>query len=293
MDGDRGQSGRTQDVLRDIGTGEHGGARAPTRRLVVRRALGERRELVSALALSTQGALLSTPQPKPDWGTTGETVAAVPPACDAWRAVAELHDASGCPGEEDGRAGAHGPSPHAAGDTHSDGTDGMADELEELLQQAQALYDSSLERARADLVELAMLLARSVVEAQAEDARPALEALVTSVLGTVREARQVMLHVHPAQVGRLAEWRRRVEAERRGLFVGLEGLEGLGPADVVANTPQGRVDARLTTLVRGWRRQLQRLRPRESVRAGQRYVCDASGARPDCLEAQEGQDGHP
>jgi len=121
---------------------------------------------------------------------------------------------------------------------------------------AAAARDAALRGAEAEVIELALELARRILEREVAVAPAALEALAGAALRAARGRRAVGVRVHPSAARAL-----RGSREALAALHGLPGLAlvedaALGPADAIVETEAGWFDGRLHVRLEGLRQAL-------------------------------------
>lgn len=123
--------------------------------------------------------------------------------------------------------------------------EGVAAAAAELVRAATA-RDRLLARVRADLVELAVAIARRIL-AREVAAGDAVEAIAAAALAEARERREVVLRIHPADAARIRGARERLDALLLRGALAVREDPAVPPGGAVVETEAGSLDARIET----------------------------------------------
>lgn len=137
---------------------------------------------------------------------------------------------------------------------------GLADAQEqaiELLGQAQRVYDSAIDDAESDLLDMAFGLARRIVGVALELEPKLVQPLVRDVLKRARGRRRVVALVHPADAQELMSVREELIEVLGGATLSIEADDSLSRGSCVLRTDTGEVDARLETRLEAIRRSIR------------------------------------
>lgn len=127
----------------------------------------------------------------------------------------------------------------------------------ELLGEAQKVYDSAVEDAESDLLDMAFGLAERIIGTALEFEPELVGALVRDVVKRARGRRQVTLLVHPDDAQTLLAERAQLVELLGGAALSVEGDEALSRGSCVLRTETGDIDARLETRLEAIRRSIR------------------------------------
>jgi flagellar biosynthesis/type III secretory pathway protein FliH len=127
----------------------------------------------------------------------------------------------------------------------------------ELLGEAQKVYDSAIQDAESDLLDMAFRLAERIIGTAIEFEPELVSALVRDVVKRARGRRSVSVFVHPADAQTLVSQRDELAELLGGAALSIEGDETLSRGSCVLRTDTGDIDARLETRLEAIRRSIR------------------------------------